>query len=519
MIKRYTLLTLILLVYISTKAQWYQAKSGQNRITYNLSVVDANTVWHNDDNGDSISYSIDGGENWTTKALPSNLASNIGGLCAINENTAYVIASQGSQRGIYKTIDAGNSWTKQTTGFNSNSPCPNFIYFWNENDGVAVGDPFNGIFETYTTADGGEHWNLVSSMPPNEVDECSYNSNQYFRVRGDSFYFLTSTGRIFISNDKGYNWTVINTPITNGDGMRMSFDFKDANNGLVSYAIVGNTYELYSTTNGGQDWTQITTNAEVEYLKYIPNDNVYFSTNHWYGLSYSADNGQTWVNHPTLNVGLGSVDFSTSGKIFIGGWGYIYNSTNYTEANPTLSNATIINSTSIDLDFDRDVELTTSQNIENYEISYNSRKTKETINILSVTRDDTNNSLVHIITETDLPTSEFTISVSNVTDLNGFPVINNSIGSMITLNTSSINGINSSWITVFPNPTTSVINFKFARNNIQKLIITDITGKQIIEKTEIQQNETIDLSSFESGIYIIKIQMDKQTFTTKIVKE
>ena len=41
----------------------------------------------------------------------------------------------------------------------------------------------------------------------------------------------------------------------------------------------------------------------------------------------------------------------------------------------------------------------------------------------------------------------------------------------------------------------------------------------MIEKTAIQQNETIDLSSFESGIYIISIQTDKKIFTTKIVKE
>ncbi|MCD4794325.1 MAG: T9SS type A sorting domain-containing protein [Bacteroidales bacterium] len=55
--------------------------------------------------------------------------------------------------------------------------------------------------------------------------------------------------------------------------------------------------------------------------------------------------------------------------------------------------------------------------------------------------------------------------------------------------------------------------------NIQKLIISDITGKQLFEKITIKQNETIDLSNFENGIYIISIQTDKEIFTTKIVKE
>ena len=74
-------------------------------------------------------------------------------------------------------------------------------------------------------------------------------------------------------------------------------------------------------------------------------------------------------------------------------------------------------------------------------------------------------------------------------------------------------------ISIYPNPTNGVVNFEFVKNNIQKIVISDITGKTLIKKTNIQQNETIDLSSFESGIYIIKIQTDKEIFTTKIVKK
>lgn len=73
--------------------------------------------------------------------------------------------------------------------------------------------------------------------------------------------------------------------------------------------------------------------------------------------------------------------------------------------------------------------------------------------------------------------------------------------------------------TIYPNPTNGIVNFEFAENNIQKLTVSDITGKQIIEKTERQQKEKIDLSGFDSGIYIIKIQTDNEIFTTKIIKE
>ncbi|MCD4663898.1 MAG: T9SS type A sorting domain-containing protein [Bacteroidales bacterium] len=49
--------------------------------------------------------------------------------------------------------------------------------------------------------------------------------------------------------------------------------------------------------------------------------------------------------------------------------------------------------------------------------------------------------------------------------------------------------------------------------------MSELTGKTIIEKTELQQNETIDLSSFDTGVYIVSIQTDKEVFTTKVVKK
>jgi hypothetical protein len=74
-------------------------------------------------------------------------------------------------------------------------------------------------------------------------------------------------------------------------------------------------------------------------------------------------------------------------------------------------------------------------------------------------------------------------------------------------------------ISIYPNPTTGIVNFEFTDTHIQQINISDITGNQIVEKTQIQQSETLDLSGFESGIYVISIQTDKEILTIKIVKE
>ncbi len=71
----------------------------------------------------------------------------------------------------------------------------------------------------------------------------------------------------------------------------------------------------------------------------------------------------------------------------------------------------------------------------------------------------------------------------------------------------------------FPNPTTGLVQFRFTQNEVQKLSVFNIMGKQIIAKSGLSQNETIDLSDVESGIYIVSIQTDSGIFTKKIIRK
>ncbi len=86
--------------------------------------------------------------------------------------------------------------------------------------------------------------------------------------------------------------------------------------------------------------------------------------------------------------------------------------------------------------------------------------------------------------------------------------------------TSNNNQQKSITFSIYPNPTNGIVNINFYKvQNFEKVEISDITGKTIIIKRIIQQNETIDLSDFENGIYIISIQTDNEIFTRKIIKK
>ncbi len=74
-------------------------------------------------------------------------------------------------------------------------------------------------------------------------------------------------------------------------------------------------------------------------------------------------------------------------------------------------------------------------------------------------------------------------------------------------------------ISIYPNPTNDIIHLKFGENDIQKLTVLDVTGRNIFVKTNVEQSETIDFSSLTNGIYFIKIASGDKVFTTKIIKE
>lgn len=74
-------------------------------------------------------------------------------------------------------------------------------------------------------------------------------------------------------------------------------------------------------------------------------------------------------------------------------------------------------------------------------------------------------------------------------------------------------------IAIYPNPTSEVINLRFSQNEVSQVFIYDCTGKTVYKNKQINNNElTIDLSTFKSGMYFVKIQKDKSILSTKIVK-
>lgn len=485
------------------RAKWNPSKFGQSSWASEISVVNDSVVWVRDAGADSISITSNGGSSWKSIALPiiPDFLNAAGGICAISPSKAYYILSFSNNKGIYMTTDTCKTWTRQATAFNQSASFPNFIHFWNENQGISVGDAIPN-FEIYTTTNGGIQWNRVADANmPYGNNEGTYNTQASFRTHGNSFSFLTTSARIFRSLDYGATWSVINTPFHNAMDSTITFDFRDNNNGIISYCSNdGLHYKMYKTTNGGQTWDSISTTNYYQQIKYIPALKAYCSMNLNGGLSYSCDDGQTWTTVSYFNhIKLKSANFSSSGKIYLGGLGYIYSSSPLlTVSRNKMTIAAPANSKiSFDILSNTNWKLVSNQ----IWLSINS------------TAGSGNSTIT--LTATENPTSATRTAIVTVS---GTGVTAQTITVTQDAGATAINDIRKNHVSMFPNPVTNVLTINELSTNAT-ISIYDINGKLLISKIAKSPSEKIEVSSLSKGIYSIIISDKKGIKTNKLIKQ
>lgn len=76
-------------------------------------------------------------------------------------------------------------------------------------------------------------------------------------------------------------------------------------------------------------------------------------------------------------------------------------------------------------------------------------------------------------------------------------------------------------IMVYPNPAEQLVHVKSIDNgvSIKKCVLTDITGRIILQKESPESDFTLDISHILTGVYTVSIHTDNQIITKKLVKK
>jgi photosystem II stability/assembly factor-like uncharacterized protein len=291
-----------------SSAQWIPQKSPTDARLRGLSVVNPSVAWCSGTKG-TVLRTQDGGSTWRSITVPSASDLDFRDIQAFDAQTAVLLSiGEGDKSRIYKTRDGGETWKLQ---YQNQDPKGflDAIGFWDEQHGLAFGDPVDGRFVILATDDAAETWTPIpaQAMPPALPAEGAFAaSGTCLVVDGTANAWFATGGakvaRVFRSVDRGRTWTAHETPVIAGSASAgiFSLAFRDANHGVA----VGGDYRNPDrsertaawTADGGITW--ISGEGPMEYRSGVVYRNdglepVVLAVGPM-GTSRSKDEGRTW---------------------------------------------------------------------------------------------------------------------------------------------------------------------------------------------------------------------------------
>lgn len=268
-----TRLLLVLVLISSAQAQWRMQDSGSTASFRGVHAVNGSIAWASGTNG-NVLRTDDGGEHWTKCSVPPGAEKlDFRGVWAWDENSAIVMSiGSGDQSRLYKTADACAHWTLVQTN-------PYKDGFWDGlvfqgRDGVLVGDPVGGLFETaflkgtafvHSPDNVGHESDAPCAALPGDGAFAASNSSVF--VFGPRKYILGTGGkpgpRALLSPAlaKRKDCLGVSVPLTSGNETSGVFSlyFRDRKHGVA----VGGDYRKVDesagsaavTSDGGLHWT------------------------------------------------------------------------------------------------------------------------------------------------------------------------------------------------------------------------------------------------------------------------
>ena len=279
----------------------------EKEISIRALLLDDTKIWYAGNNGQYGSIDLIKNKKFNGHITKDTLLPEFRSIAQTKENI--FMLNVGTPALLYKVSKDG-SHIKNVYLENHPKAFYDSMQFWNDTEGIAMGDPINNCFSVLITRDGGNTWNKIpcENLPKTIEGEAAFAaSNTNLVIKGNNTWMVSGgkKARIFFSADKGKSWRVTETPIIQGETMTGIFtaDFYDAQNGFIA----GGNYEKLNqnfgnkavTTDGGKTWRLKAEKEGFGYascIQYVPNSNAeQLVSVGASGLYYSANAGEKWT--------------------------------------------------------------------------------------------------------------------------------------------------------------------------------------------------------------------------------
>ena len=204
------------------------------------------------------------------------------------------------------------------------------MQFWDNENGIAVGDPTEDCMSIIITKDGGNTWNKIAceNLPKAVEGEAAFAASNTNISLANDMAFIVSGGKeanILVGNDYGKSWKKYKTPII--QGQKMTGIFSVDNLSMDTVIIAGGNWSskenkdkaMAISKDKGITWELKKNNpGYISCIQFIPKTKnlIACSTT---GIYYSEDLAESWVK--VSKEGYYSFQISKNGEFlyFSGG--------------------------------------------------------------------------------------------------------------------------------------------------------------------------------------------------------
>jgi photosystem II stability/assembly factor-like uncharacterized protein len=287
-----------------------------------IHMIDETTGWAQgaNTNGESqIWHTTDGGAHWQ-KVTPSTLAEPSGELTEyyLNASVGWVVA-QMDKTVVFRTTDSGQTW--QSASLNADYSIRQITFAtprlgWLLSTEGATG---NEVADLFRTTDGGASWSKIADTgsPPNKTGTIPFDGKEKtISFLNASTGWLTEFSNrpdflaLYVTHDGGVNWQHQELPvppgadISGGQNTVRAPTFFNAQDGILPVLVpapAGNVVDVYVTHNGGASW-QPTALLKVNYITDTFSDASHGWVTDGTTLFSTSDGGQHWTQLPASSV-------------------------------------------------------------------------------------------------------------------------------------------------------------------------------------------------------------------------
>ncbi|CAK9002864.1 Membrane-bound lytic murein transglycosylase B (35 kDa soluble lytic transglycosylase) (Murein hydrolase B) (Slt35), partial [Durusdinium trenchii] len=247
-----------------------------------IEVINDSTVWFAGSKG-QYGFTKDGGKSWNIDSIVIDSLPSLQFRAIAITGEAIFLLSVASPALLYRSNDQGQNWQLV---YQEDHPLAFYdaMAFWDDQSGIAMGDPTDGCLSILLTTDGGRHWTKVpcEQLPATHEGEAAFAaSNSNIALSGNHAWIVSggAAARVFHSPDRGQIWEVYDTPMVSGSQMTgiYSVDFYDAKHGVIFGGDWNqkdqNRGNKAVTTNGGKTWELVSEGQGPGYrscVRYVP---------------------------------------------------------------------------------------------------------------------------------------------------------------------------------------------------------------------------------------------------------